>query len=71
MASLVITSFGGAVMALSRSDPEKLASYVRSLPDFEIYTQINSSYEHIGATLADAVLHANSNHKRNVPRMRF
>lgn len=48
------------------SDPERLENYIRSLSDFQIYTQIGDNYGNIGATLADAVLQANNNYERNV-----
>jgi hypothetical protein len=52
------------------SDPEKLALYVRSLPDFEFYESIDGNYDHIGATVADAVLQANRKYKTHVkPRV--
>jgi len=38
------------------SDAEKLAQYVRSLPGFSFYKTIDGNYNHIGATVADAVL---------------
>ncbi len=46
----------------------RLVAYIRSLPDFEIYTAIDGNYGHLGATLADAVLQANNNYERNVRR---
>lgn len=49
---------------------EKLREYVCSLPDFTIYATIDGSYNHMGATIADAVLQANNNYKSNVtPRV--
>lgn len=52
------------------SDSEKLARYVRSLPEFVIYTTIDGNYDHIGATVADAVLQANNRYATNVkPRV--
>lgn len=47
-------------------EPKQLLQYIRSLPDFKIYTQIGANYGHIGATLADAVLQSNNNYERNV-----
>ena len=53
-----------------QSNPERLAAYIQSLPDFRIYTEIDGNYGHMGATLADAVLQANNNYERNVrPRI--
>lgn len=49
---------------------EKLAQYVRSLPDFKVYETIDVSYGHMGATIADAVLQANNKYESNVtPRV--
>jgi hypothetical protein len=58
------------VLAVVGSGPEQLANYIRSLPGFEIRTQIDGNYGHIGATLADAVLQSNNDYERNVrPRI--
>lgn len=55
---------------MTLSDPERLAQYVRSLPDFEFYETIDGNYDHIGATVADAVLQANMRYKTHVkPRV--
>jgi hypothetical protein len=55
---------------MTMSDSEKLAEYVRSLPGFFIYTTIDGNYNHIGATVADAVLQANNRYATNVkPRV--
>jgi len=52
------------------TDPENLAHYVRSLPDFVIYETIDGNYNHIGATAADAVLQANMRYATHVkPRV--
>lgn len=52
------------------ADSEKLAQYVRSLPEFVIYTTIDGNYNHIGATVADAVLQANMRYATHVkPRV--
>jgi hypothetical protein len=52
------------------SDAEKLAHYVQSLPGFEFYETIDGNYEHIGATVADAVLQANHKYSTHVkPRV--
>jgi hypothetical protein len=48
------------------SEAERLAEYIRSLPGFVMYTQIDGNYGHIGATLADAVLQSNNNYEKNV-----
>ena len=50
----------------TKNDPAKLADYIRSLPDFVMYSDNGESYGHIGATLADAVLQANSNYELTV-----
>lgn len=55
---------------MTLSDPERLAQYVRSLPGFEFYETIDGDYDHIGATVADAVLQANMRYKTHVkPRV--
>ena len=55
---------------MTMSDPEKLAQYVRSLPGFEFLKTIDGDYNHIGATVADAVLQANLRYKTHVkPRV--
>src|SRR5215469_5265089 len=55
---------------MSTSDAERLAQYVRSLPDFVVYKDIDGNYNHIGATVADAVLQANLRYKTHVkPRV--
>ena len=52
------------------SDPEKLAHYVRSLPDFEIYKTLDGKYDHIGTAVAEAVLQANRRYQTHVkPRV--
>jgi hypothetical protein len=49
---------------------EKLAQYVRSLPNFTVYESAGGSYNHMGATIADAVLQANNKYESNVaPRV--
>ena len=49
---------------------EKLAAYVRSLANFRMYEAIDGCYNHMGATIADAVLHANNRYESNVtPRV--
>ncbi|MHB1606987.1 MAG: hypothetical protein ACYCTV_11475 [Leptospirales bacterium] len=55
---------------MTLSDPEKLAQYVHSLPDFVVYENIDGDYNHIGATTADAVLQRNMRYKTHVkPRV--
>ena len=55
---------------MTLSAPEKLAHYVRSLPNFEYYKTIDGNYDHIGATVADAVLQANNKYSTHVkPRV--
>jgi thermostable 8-oxoguanine DNA glycosylase len=55
---------------MALSDPEKLAHYVKSLPDFEFYQTIDGNYDHIGATVADAILQANNKYSTHVkPRV--
>ncbi|MFW6239733.1 MAG: hypothetical protein ACOC98_03825 [Thermodesulfobacteriota bacterium] len=49
---------------------ERLAEFVRNLPEFVIYEVMDGNYNHIGATVADAILQSNNNYKRNVkPRI--
>lgn len=51
-------------------DPKKLAQYVRALPDFVVYKTIDGNYNHIGATVADAVLQSNMRYATHVkPRV--
>jgi len=45
---------------MTTSDAEKLVLFVRSLPGFVFYSTIDGNYQHIGATVADAVLQANN-----------
>jgi hypothetical protein len=45
---------------------ERVADYIRSLPKFEVYTNIDGCYGHLGATLADAILQSNNDCSRNV-----
>ena len=55
---------------MALSDPEKLAHYVQSLPGFEFYKTIDGNYDHIGATVADAILQANNKYSTHVkPRV--
>ena len=55
---------------MTLSDPEKLAHYVQSLSGFEFYKTIDGNYDHIGATVADAVLQANNKYATHVkPRV--
>lgn len=55
---------------MTLSDAEKLAQYVRSLPNFVVYKTIDGNYNHIGATVADAVLQANMRYATHVkPRV--
>jgi hypothetical protein len=48
---------------------QTLLTYIESLPDFVIVTSIGDRYEHMGATLTDAVLQAGINYE-NVVRPR-
>ena len=55
---------------MTSSAAEQLAQYVRSTPGFVFYETIDGNYNHIGATVADAILQANNNYKTNVkPRV--
>ena len=60
------SSWEVVTIAVGKSNSKKLENYIRSLPDFEIYTQIGGNYGHVGATLAGAILQANNNYERNV-----
>ncbi len=52
------------------ADAEILAQYVRSLPEFVFYKTIDGNYNHIGATVADAILQANMRYTTHVkPRV--
>jgi hypothetical protein len=54
-----------------RARVEQLTAYVRSLGNaFKIYMQIDGDYDHVGATIADAVLQANRDYEKIVrPRV--
>ena len=55
---------------MTKSDAEKLAHYVRSLSGFKFYETIDGNYDHIGATVGDAVLQANNKYSTHVkPRV--
>jgi hypothetical protein len=55
---------------MTASAAEILAQYVGSLQDFTIYTTIDGNYDHIGATVADAILQANMRYATHVkPRI--
>ena len=55
---------------MSEEYAQQLVAYVASLGDFEIYTTIDGAYNHIGATVADAVLQANNRYTTHVkPRI--
>ena len=67
-AEFYVRPYWGNTMTLS--DPEKLARYVQSLSGFEFYKTIDGNYDHIGATIADAVLQANNKYSTHVkPRV--
>jgi hypothetical protein len=55
---------------MTLSDSKKLVHYVQSLPGFEFYETIDGNYDHIGATVADAILQANNKYSTHVkPRV--
>lgn len=54
------------VTTTGREAAGQLVAFIQSLPDFRIWDQIDGCYDHVGATLADAVLQANNNYERNV-----
>jgi hypothetical protein len=57
-------------LSMIQSYSEKLSKYIRSLSDFTFYKTIDGNYDHIGATVADAVLQANLKYKSHVkPRV--
>lgn len=48
----------------------KLVEFIRGLSDFSIVTEIDGNYQHLGATIADAVLQANMRYETHVrPRI--
>jgi hypothetical protein len=48
----------------------KLVQFIRGLSDFSIVTEIDGNYQHLGATIADAVLQANMRYETHVrPRV--
>jgi hypothetical protein len=48
----------------------KLVEFIRGLSDFSIVTEIDGNYQHLGATIADAVLQANMRYETHVrPRV--
>lgn len=50
---------------------QRLVLYIRSLADFEVWNEIDGNYDHIGATVADAVLQARMRYESHVrPRIR-
>lgn len=50
---------------------EELVRFIRGLSDFSIVTEIDGNYQHLGATIADAILQANRNYEAYVrPRIR-
>jgi len=57
-------------IVMTDSNAEQLAKYVHTLPDFVIYKTIDGNYNHMGATVADAVLQANNRYSTHVkPRV--
>jgi endonuclease III len=58
-------------MGFQSQRSERLAKYVRELGDqFKYYVEIDGNYEHIGATIADAILQANRDYEKIVrPRV--
>jgi len=50
---------------------ETLIRYVRSLPDFQLLNKMDGQYDHMGATITDAMLQAGMNYETVVrPRVR-
>lgn len=58
----VFVSFGGNL----EKNAQKLSSYILTLPDFKILTQIDGGYNHIGATLTETILQAGLDYKNVV-----
>ena len=55
----------------TRDKANKLAEFIRGLSDFSIVTEIDGNYQHLGATIADAVLQANMRYETHVrPRIK-
>ncbi len=55
---------------MTSSNAYQLAKFIDSIDDFEIYTDIDGNYDHIGATVADAILQANNRYATHVkPRV--
>jgi hypothetical protein len=53
-----------------KDNAEKLVKFIRGLSDFSIVTEIDGNYQHLGATIADAVLQANMRYETHVrPRI--
>jgi endonuclease III len=53
-----------------KSDAQLLASYVRSLDDFTLIDEVVGDYDHIGATISDAILQAGTTYETVVrPRV--
>jgi hypothetical protein len=46
-----------------KNEVELLVEYIRSRPEFEIVTELDGNYGHMGAALTDAVLQAGVNYK--------
>lgn len=57
-------------LSMISSYSKKLADFIRTLPDFKFYETIDGNYDHIGATVADAVLQARLRYETHVkPRV--
>jgi hypothetical protein len=55
---------------LIKGNAENLVKFIRGLSAFSIVTEIDGNYQHLGATIADAVLQANMRYETHVrPRI--
>ena len=55
----------------TKDKANKLTEFIRGLPDFSIVTEMDGNYQHLGATIADAVLQANMRYETHVrPRIK-
>jgi thermostable 8-oxoguanine DNA glycosylase len=62
--------FRGNEIMTTEEKAARLAEFIRRLEDFSIVAEIDGNYNHIGATIADAVLQANMKYETHVrPRI--
>jgi hypothetical protein len=61
----------GRILMREKEKAAKLAEFIRKLPDFIIVNEIDGNYQHLGATVADAILQANMKYETHVrPRIK-